>query len=101
MGIEVEVVYALPGRQQMIVLQVPEGCTAFAAAQRSGITREFADLDLAHAAMGIFGQRLADPATHVLRAGDRVEIYRPLGTEPKEARKARARKARAARAQKT
>ncbi len=35
---------------------------------------------------------LADPRSHVLREGDRVEIYRELTIDPREARKARARK---------
>ena len=37
---------------------------------------------------GIFG-KLAGPET-VLRDGDRVEIYRPLALDPKEARRRRA-----------
>jgi putative ubiquitin-RnfH superfamily antitoxin RatB of RatAB toxin-antitoxin module len=63
------------------------------AAERSGIARLFEGLDLASAKMGIFGKVVADPRTHVLADGDRVEIYRPLTADPKEARKARARKA--------
>jgi putative ubiquitin-RnfH superfamily antitoxin RatB of RatAB toxin-antitoxin module len=40
--------------------------------------------------MGIFGKLLAEPCRHVLAAGDRVEIYRPLEANPRQARKARA-----------
>ena len=43
--------------------------------------------------MGIFGKALADPRKRQLSAGERVEIYRPLLIDPKEARRARANKA--------
>jgi uncharacterized protein len=94
--ISVEVAYALPERQRIVAVKVPAGTTALAAAERSGIARLFDGLELAAAKMGIFGKAIADPCTHVLEDGDRVEIYRPLKADPKEARKARARKAAAA-----
>ena len=40
------------------------------------------------AAIGIFGRKA--PPEQVLREGDRVEIYRPLIADPKEARRRRA-----------
>ena len=91
--IAVEVAYALPERQRILALKVPAGTTVLDAAERSGIARVFGGLDLATAKMGIFGKAVADPRRHVLADGDRVEIYRPLTADPKEARKARARKA--------
>jgi len=91
--IVVEVAYALPERQRIVAAKVPAGTTVFAAVERSGIAHFFEGLDLANAKMGIFGKAVADPRTHVLVDGDRVEIYRPLKADPKEARKARARKA--------
>jgi len=91
--ITVEVAYALPQRQRILTLKVPAGTAMLDAAERSGIARLFEGLDLASAKMGIFGKAVADPRTHVLADGDRVEIYRPLTVDPKEARKARARKA--------
>ena len=42
--------------------------------------------------IGIFG-KVVDPGTR-LADGDRVEIYRPLALDPKEARRRRARKSR-------
>lgn len=90
--IAVEVAYALPERQRILALKVPAGTTMLDAAERSGIARVFEGLDLATAKMGIFGKAVADPRRHVLADGDRVEIYRPLTVDPKEARKARARK---------
>lgn len=92
---KVEVAYALPERQQIVELEVEEGCTVYEAALRSGLDQQFPDLDLTSADMGIFGQNVADPKTTVLQEGDRVEIYRPLIADPKEVRKARAAKKKA------
>jgi hypothetical protein len=39
--------------------------------------------------VGIFGRLVA--LEHALATGDRVEIYRPLTADPKEARRRRAR----------
>lgn len=98
--IEVEVAYALPDKQKLIALLVEPGTTAAQAAQRSGITEHFPGLDLTTAPMGIFGQTLGTkglPPAHQyqLHAGDRVEIYRPLQADPKEARRKRAQKSQA------
>jgi len=96
--ITVEVAYALPNRQQLTTLQVAPGTTAFEAVEQSGIVQQFPEIDLETAKMGIFGQALGSkglkpPREHVLQAGDRVEIYRPLIVDPKEVRKRRAEKA--------
>ncbi|MCG3170729.1 MAG: Protein RnfH [Pseudomonadales bacterium] len=91
--IRVEVAYALPERQRIVALEVPRGTTVFQAAERSGLATQFDGIDLESAKMGIFGKVVANPRTQVLEDGDRVEIYRPLRADPKDARKARARKA--------
>ena len=56
--ITVEVAYALPHKQKIISLLVKPGTSALQAAERSGITEHFPDIDLATAKMGIFGQSL-------------------------------------------
>lgn len=86
--IHVEVAYALSGKQAILALDVPEGTTALEAAQQSGITDKFKEIDLENAKLGIFA-KVVSPK-QVLREGDRVEIYRPLIADPKEVRKARA-----------
>lgn len=101
--IRVEVAFARPERQCVIELQVARGCTALEAARRSGIVEEFPEIDLETADMGIFarvldGTVLPPPAEYVLREHDRVEIYRPLQMDPKEARLQRARRAKERRA---
>lgn len=88
--IAVEVVYATPARQRIVALTVPAGCTLIEAIERSGIGEGFPGMVVDPDALGIFGRRV--PADQVLRQGDRVEIYRPLIADPKEARRRRAEK---------
>jgi len=87
----VEVAYATAERQRLIALMVAPGTTVAEAIEASGVLREFPEIDLRVNRVGVFGQlaRLGDP----VRAGDRVEIYRPLQADPKEARRQRASKA--------
>jgi len=99
--ITVEVAYALPHKQKIIALLVEPGTTAMDAVLRSKITEHFPSLDVATAKMGIFGQSLGtkglDPADkYILHEGDRVEIYRPLTSDPKDARRKRAEKSESA-----
>jgi putative ubiquitin-RnfH superfamily antitoxin RatB of RatAB toxin-antitoxin module len=96
----VEVAYALADKQKIISVSVQEGCTVLQAAQLSGIAQQFPDIDLNTAKMGIFSKAVNDPATQVVQAGERIEIYRPLLIDPKEARAQRAAKAKANKANK-
>ncbi|MGD9708322.1 MAG: RnfH family protein [Halothiobacillaceae bacterium] len=86
--IPVEVAYALPERQTLLRLEVPEGTTAEEAIRRSGILDRHPEIDLAASKIGVFAKPV--PASRVLREGDRVEIYRPLIADPKAVRKQRA-----------
>ncbi|MGD9355834.1 MAG: RnfH family protein [Chromatiales bacterium] len=86
--IMIEVAYAKPERQLILQLEAEPGITAKEAVIRSGILDEFPDIDIETAKLGIFGK--AAPAGTVLNPMDRVEIYRPLIADPKEARKKRA-----------
>ena len=81
--LKVEVVYALPGRQQAVTLELEQGASAFDAVRASGIGAPYAGL-------AIYGRKIA-PATK-LRDGDRVELLRPLAADPNEARRKRARR---------
>lgn len=89
--IPVEVAYALPDRQTLLRLDVPAGTTLADAVRRSGVLEAHPEIDLTSAKTGIFGHHA--PSDHVLRSGDRVEIYRPLIADPKAARRKRARQA--------
>jgi putative ubiquitin-RnfH superfamily antitoxin RatB of RatAB toxin-antitoxin module len=86
--LRIEVVYALRNRQTLLAFEVAEGTTVRLAVQRSGILQRYPDIDLASGDFGVFG-KVVPPAT-VLRDGDRVEIYRPLIANPKQARRVRA-----------
>jgi putative ubiquitin-RnfH superfamily antitoxin RatB of RatAB toxin-antitoxin module len=55
------------------------------ALQASGLIAP--DVDLATCPVGVFGKK--KPLETVLRDGDRVEIYRPLVADPKDARRRR------------
>lgn len=88
--IEVEVVYARPERQRRIALRVAAGTCVADAIRQSGVLNEFPEIDLRQAKLGIFSRRV--DARAALHDGDRIEIYRPLATDPKSARRERARK---------
>ncbi|MGX2040648.1 RnfH family protein [Methylocaldum sp. MU1018] len=87
---KVEVAYAKPDTQIIIAVDVPDNATAEAAIAASGLLERFPEIDLAKNKIGIFGK--VCPAGHPIKPGDRVEIYRPLIADPKEARRARAAK---------
>jgi putative ubiquitin-RnfH superfamily antitoxin RatB of RatAB toxin-antitoxin module len=91
--IEVEVAYALPEKQKIYGLLVENGTSALEAVKQSAILKDFGDIDLDSAKMGVFGQSIKAPAKHILQAGERVEVYRPLIADPKAARRKRAEKA--------
>ncbi|RBW48892.1 RnfH family protein [Marinobacter sp. F3R11] len=88
----VEVAYARPDKQEIVPVQVPEGTTAVEAVKLSGIVAIFPEIDADSIDMGIFGKVIKKPAEHELRDGDRVELYRPLKIDPKQARLNRAKK---------
>jgi putative ubiquitin-RnfH superfamily antitoxin RatB of RatAB toxin-antitoxin module len=86
--IRVEVAYATPERQALLRVEVPTGCTVEQAIGLSGICEQFPGLCIEEGAVGIFSRKV--PLHQVLREADRVEIYRPLIADPKEARRKRA-----------
>lgn len=83
--IRVEVVFARPDRQALVEVSVGEGATVAEAIEASGLHKDFANDGLESLPVGIWG-RLVERSTRV-RAGDRVEIYRPLELDPKSARR--------------
>lgn len=87
---KISVVYALPGRQIVRDLELPEGATVDAALQASGLLQEFPAITPAVTPVGIYGR--ITTGNDVLQPGDRVEIYRPLSIEPKAARRQRSRR---------
>ncbi|MBA6262169.1 MAG: RnfH family protein [Colwellia sp.] len=89
--IQIEVVYGLPNRQELMTLLVDEGTLLEEAIIASGILKVFEEIDLTVNNVGIWNR--AAKLTDKLRDLDRIEIYRPLIADPKEVRKRRAEKA--------
>lgn len=89
--IAVEVAYALPERQTLLSLMVSPESTVQQVIENSGILHAHPDIDLTKNKVGIWSRtvRLDERA----RAGDRIEIYRPLIADPKDMRRRRAEKA--------
>ncbi|MCU7809691.1 MAG: RnfH family protein [Candidatus Thiodiazotropha sp. (ex Notomyrtea botanica)] len=83
-----EVAYGRLEEQALLVVESEASLTAQQVIERSGILEQFAEIDLSSNKIGIFGK--AAKLNAVLSDGDRVEIYRPLIADPKEARKKRA-----------
>lgn len=86
--IRVEVAYARPDQQVILTVDVPAGSSIEEAVKRSSIIDRFPEINLKENKVGIFGK--AKTLDQALRAGDRVEIYRPLIADPKESRRQRA-----------
>ncbi len=86
--LNVSVVYCpRVGEVDEVALSLAAGATVADALQQSGLQQRHAGLDLVTAAIGIWGAPcLRDD---VLRDRDRVEVYRPLQVDPKEARRQR------------
>ena len=87
--IGVEVVFAAPDRQELVALELEQGATTADAIRESGLSGLFGQVDLDALQVGIWG-RVVERET-VLNDGDRVELYRPLERDPKDARRELAR----------
>jgi putative ubiquitin-RnfH superfamily antitoxin RatB of RatAB toxin-antitoxin module len=92
--LRVDVVYgAGPGRVDVVALELPAGACVGDALQASGLLQRHALAASSSDSMpgglrvGVWGR--VQPLTHGLRDRDRVEIYRPLTVDPKEARRLR------------
>ena len=83
--IHVEVAFALPAEQVLISVSLPANATVYDAIAAAGIAECFPDERLQTLETGIWG-RLAGRQAAV-RDGDRVEIYRPLLRDPRDARR--------------
>ncbi|MFT5298760.1 MAG: putative ubiquitin-RnfH superfamily antitoxin RatB of RatAB toxin-antitoxin module [Colwellia sp.] len=89
--IQIEVVYGLPTRQELITIMVEDGTLLEQGIIESGILNVFEEIDLTINKVGIWNR--SAKLTDTLRDLDRIEIYRPLIADPKEVRKRRAEKA--------
>ena len=87
-GLSVEVVYALPSGEDAVALTLAPGATAGEAVRVSGLLERHPEIDLRRQKLGIYGRVVSGQAR--LSDGDRVEIYRALVVDAKEARRRRA-----------
>src|SRR4051812_9193036 len=91
--IRVSVVYAsTSAKVDRVSLSLPSGSSVGAAIERSGLLHQHSELSVSALDVGIYGSRVT--LATILRDEDRVEIYRPLIIDPKEARRRRAAKRR-------
>lgn len=88
--LRIQVCYAEPVRQVLHELTLPAGASIADAIVKSGIAEHLPAAELEACKVGIYG-KLKTRET-VLRDRDRVEIYRPLLADPKDARRRRAEK---------
>jgi putative ubiquitin-RnfH superfamily antitoxin RatB of RatAB toxin-antitoxin module len=93
MKIRVEVVYALPDAQTIIEIELMQGARVADALAAFRLPQLLPGRSLAEHHIGIWGK----PAVleTELRDRDRVEIYRELVADPKQARRQRAKRQRA------
>lgn len=87
--IVVTVVVALSDEATEVELRLPAGAKVGDALAQSGLDRRHPAIDVAHAPVGIFGRRVE--RDRLLSDGDRVEVYRSLIADPKDARRRRTR----------
>ncbi len=86
--IRIEVAFALPEKQVLVEVELPENSRLADAITAAGLTTAFPDIRFDELQAGIWG-RIADRDT-TLADGDRVELYRPLEIDPRDARRKRA-----------
>lgn len=83
--IPIEIVYASTEKQSLLELSVPPGSSVADAIRISGIASIFPNENLDCCTAGIWGR--VEERQQMLKAGDRVELYRKLHMDPREARR--------------
>lgn len=87
-AIHIQICYARADRQFLLDLTVAPGTTIQQAIQDSGIIQQAPEIDVSVWRVGIYGK--LKTLDTILREHDRLEIYRPLIADPKDARRKRA-----------
>jgi uncharacterized protein len=86
-GVAVTVVYGAPDWQVELAVTVPHGATLLDAVIASGLLAQVPALSAPHLDLGVFNR--PQPPDTPVRPGDRIEVYRALVVDPKEARRLR------------
>jgi uncharacterized protein len=92
--IQIQVCYATPNAATLIPLTISKDACIADVLSFSAISVAHPEIDLANCRFGVFGK--LKQAGDTLHAGDRLEIYRPLTADPKDARRRRVHKERVA-----
>jgi putative ubiquitin-RnfH superfamily antitoxin RatB of RatAB toxin-antitoxin module len=83
--LRVELVYATPLRQELVELVVEAGKSVGQVIDESGFYESFPEQRLESADVGVWGRPV--DRKYLVCDGDRIEIYRPLQMDPREARR--------------
>lgn len=86
--LHVTVAWVTPEVQELVPVVLPHGATVADAIAQSGLATAYG-FDPRALATGVAGKRC--PPDKALADGDRVELWRPLIADPKDARRRRAR----------
>jgi len=86
--IEVQVCFATEKEYWLKTVSLPPHSTVAMAIKTSGVIERFPEIDVTLNKIGIFSELVT--LDHEVFIGDRVEIYRPLQSDPKDLRKQRA-----------
>ena len=81
----VEIVFALPERQLLETVLVTAGETVLDVVAKSGLREAFPEYEIDGLTLGIWGREAQ--RDQVVKEDDRIEIYRPLQLDPREARR--------------
>jgi putative ubiquitin-RnfH superfamily antitoxin RatB of RatAB toxin-antitoxin module len=90
---DVEIAFATPEFQVIARVPLEPGMNARQAVMLADLSARhaaWADFDFASAPLGVFGERLREPEAYLPAEGERIEVYRPLEIDPKQARRERA-----------
>lgn len=88
--IKISLCYASGPNPLLRAMEVEAGTTIGQAIEQSGMLQDAPEINLVTMPVGIYGKKKT--LDTVLQARDRVEIYRPLIVDPKNARRRRAKK---------
>jgi len=86
----IEVAYATPEKQVIVSVNLKPDAMVRDAIYLSGILNQFPEINLDEQIVGVFSEKVS--LSDRLNPGDRIEIYRPLTIDPKEARRLRAKR---------
>ena len=81
----VQVLYALPTEQVVVEVVYETGMTEMRAVERSGLAERYPAIREQPLVLGIWGVEVE--SAHPVRAGDRIEISRPLEVDPRDMRR--------------